>query len=43
MVSIPYIPDRGDIVKVDFGSQEITPDLVKRAFAFLRRSYKLIV
>lgn len=33
MVSIPYIPDRGDIVKVDFGSKEITPDLVKRAFA----------
>ncbi|WP_243147248.1 type II toxin-antitoxin system PemK/MazF family toxin [Scytonema sp. UIC 10036] len=32
MVSIPYIPDRGDIIKVDFGSKEMTPDLVKRAF-----------
>jgi mRNA interferase MazF len=33
LVSVPYIPDRGDIVKVNFGSKEITPDLVKRVFA----------
>lgn len=28
----PYIPDRGDIVKLEFGLVEITADLVKRAF-----------
>jgi mRNA interferase MazF len=31
-VSSSYIPDRGDIVKLEFGLVEITADLVKRAF-----------
>ena len=31
-MSSPYIPDRGDIVKLEFGLVEITADLVKRAF-----------
>ena len=31
-MSSSYIPDRGDIVKLEFGLVEITADLVKRAF-----------
>jgi len=33
LVNSSYIPDRGDIVKLEFGLVEITADLVKRAFA----------
>ena len=33
MVNSLYTPDRGDIVKLEFGLVEITADLVKRAFA----------
>ncbi|KAF3890041.1 MULTISPECIES: type II toxin-antitoxin system PemK/MazF family toxin [Nostocales] len=31
-MSSPYIPERGDIVKLEFGLVEITADLIKRAF-----------
>ncbi|GAA6618067.1 type II toxin-antitoxin system PemK/MazF family toxin [Scytonema sp. NUACC26] len=31
-MSSSYIPDRGDIVKLEFGLVEITADLIKRAF-----------
>ncbi|KYC36574.1 cell division protein [Scytonema hofmannii PCC 7110] len=31
-MSSSYIPERGDIVKLEFGLVEITADLIKRAF-----------
>lgn len=33
MVNISFIPDRGDIVKLEFGLVEITASLIKRAFS----------